>query len=339
MAYLKLFALRHALSVATAVLIGCLVNYYFSFSGEYWIVLAAFLASQTTRGTPLRQGLIDSLSMISAIVISSLLLLFIPWVQAIYVMLAILFVVLGYIITTNQLQPNKKWYVAILFFIIFMLSVLSPSMSSQLMKNRLVDIVIGSVIGILSKQVIFPIRLSQEFRVGILPMLKKMLVDAQAFAENRMQQEKQLVDFTGLFPEWVYESGFNPGLRSGFRYFLVYMERIADLFLSMSSLLSQPIDENLLLQINGDIVDAMQKNSELIEILIAFFEGKKVNQPPSDLTSDIKQLEATLQRITPASLELLEMMPECMTLTALVRDIKDMRALLLQLVMSLPLSA
>lgn len=68
MRLLNSFTFRHCSCVVFATLLALLITHYFSYSGEYWLVLSAFLVSQTTRGTPLRQGLIYFLLITSTII-------------------------------------------------------------------------------------------------------------------------------------------------------------------------------------------------------------------------------------------------------------------------------
>ena len=55
-----------------------------------------------------------------------------------------------------------------------------------------------------------------------------------------------------------------------------------------------------------------------------------------DYTSDIVELEKRLNNIVPANMELLDISADNLYLTAIVRDIKDLRGILLQLINSLP---
>lgn len=339
MAYLTLFELRHALSVGFAVLLAFIVNHYVAFSQEYWLFLTALFVGQTSKGTPLRQGLINLISVIAAIVIAYFLtmstLLHIPTL----ILLMFLFILNGYITFLNQAELNKRFYTIIYFSLIFLFAALSPAHTMEALQNRFLDVVLGGLIGLVCVQWVLPVKFEEEFRASVLPVLNSLLVCLDALLEHFFQSKKAPFLPWAVAPEWVYEVGFNPGLRSGFRFFLVHLGRLAEIFSSMRYLASQPMDQEILHKMGGDMTHSMQKNRELIAILMDYFANKKVVTPPSDFTSDIAQLEKTLQGLLPDNLEFLEISPQYMTLTAYVRDIKDMRQLLLQLVMSLAIKS
>lgn len=355
MAYLKSFSTRHALSSGFAVFTAVLINYYFSFSKEGWVVLTAFLVSQTTRGTPLKQGIYFFLIIIMAILLSSFILLSIKQIIIIDIILSLMFIICSYITFINQPLSNQSFLLVIFFSVVLLIAALSPAKTSQLMQNRVADAVIGGVVGILFSQFVLPVRFGMEFRAGLIPILRALADYSHALTvgflhkdsnENILDQKpinikkanvkKALQTQQGIYPEWVYETGFNPGLRSGFRFFLINLEHMTDLFFSIDYLISRDVDAALLKALSNSFSVAMQKNDELFHALIDCFENNKIKNTESDFISDISELENTLRHLVPDNLEILDLSPDNITLIALVRNIKDLRGLLLQLVMALP---
>lgn len=339
MAYLKRFELRHALSVSLAVLFAFIVNHYASFSREYWLFLTAFLVGQTSKGTPIKQGLINGVTVIAAIMVAALLTMSEKLQIPAMMLLAGLFVLSGYITFINQAELNKRFCFIIYFFLIFLLAFLMPVKTMEAIQNRFLEVVLGGLIGLAGALFIFPVRFEDEFRAGVLPILNSLLACLDELSKHFFQPKTLPFLSWAVAPEWVYEAGFNPGLRSGFRFFLVHLSRLAELFSSLQYLSTQPVEEDIWHKINGEITHSLQKNRELMVILIDYFADKKVGLPQSDFTSDIAQLEKKLQNLLPENIEFLHISPQYMALTACVRDIKDMRQLLLQLVMSLPMRA
>jgi hypothetical protein len=182
-------------------------------------------------------------------------------------------------------------------------------------------------------KVIFSVNLPAAFRAGIIPLLKVLVASSHNL--NAISVANLLQALQDQYPEWVYSRGFNRGLRASWRFFLIRLERIVELFLSMAYLATRQIDPILLQDLNGRITDSMQKNQELLEILLSYFEKDESKTTHSNYTDDIKELEQALQRLLPPNLELLDISPDYVTLTALVRNLKDLRTLLLQLVKSL----
>lgn len=348
-ACLSAYNFRHAVSVGCAVFLAALVNDYYSFSHECWTLLAAFLVSQTTRGTPLRQGQYYFMIIMIAILFSSLVFMWIQKPVATYAVTGIIFILGSFTAFLNRPLLNKMYFLILLFPLVMLIANMMPIHTEQLLYMRLADVVIGGVIGIVCGQIIFPVRFDREFQQGLVPLLRAMLDYSKVLAENlqhgkcesrleaaKLRIENALQTTQGMYPEWVYEVGFNPGLRSGFRFFLVNLERVSDILFSLDYLVNSGLDVQSMQELSRSMEDVLHKNAELIMALIDYFDNKKITPSKSDFTSDIVALENTLHQKVPGSLELLDISPDYIKMTALVRDVKDLRELLLQLVLALP---
>lgn len=337
MRLLNSFTFRHCSGVVFATLLALLITHYFSYSGEYWLVLSAFLVSQTTRGTPLRQGLIYFLLIIFAILFSSLL-MFInqPIIQL--TLLGIIFIGLSYAAYALRLQAMRMASYFRIFSILFIIATLAPKLPETVIQYRIMDTVLGTLLGLIASQWIFPAKFEQEFREGIMPVLNYLIACGEAFSKNLQEKTVKLPrhNLYKQFPNWIYEVGFNPGLRAGFRFFLINLERIADLFFSLNYLFSRKIDKAEWQPLSNKLIQVMQKNTELLRVLLNYFNDKKTVIPTIDFIVDIKELEANLQEFAPHNIELLDFSPDYITLIAIVKDVKDMRQLLLQLISALP---
>ena len=359
LSHLKSFTFRHAVSVGMAVFVAVVINAYVSFSRECWILVVAFLVSQTTRGTPFKQGIVFFLIIIFALLCAAILLVNIKQHWLLDSILGFAMVVSGYVTFSMRPLPNKLYFFALFFPLVLLLATLAPYESSYLMRDCIIDAVIGAVIGILCTQCVLPIRYDKEFRQALIPILQVLDDYSRALKayfehgkdeenrcwEKKLDMERVLQIQQGLYPEWVYEVGFNPGLRAGFRFFLINLERITDIFFSMHYLVSRhaehiflPKEDQGLQALRHAMAHCMQKNEELLVILMGYFKDNQLKDIQSDFTSDMTELENMLRLVVPVTLELLDISPDYVTLTALVRDIKDMRKLLLQLVMSLPVA-
>jgi hypothetical protein len=290
------YAVKHALSVSTAVLTAVLVSAYWSFSHEAWMVVSAFLVSQTTRGTPTKQSML-------------------------------------------------------IFLLLVLIAICIPSESMMIMRDRVFDISIGLVFALFFGQLVFSVNTYNEFCLGVTPVLRSLKEysselsrflarrgSKEALFENEYQIESTLVSKPGMYPEWVYELGFNPGLRSGFRFFLVNIERLTEIFFSTHYLVLRDVDRELMSELTVNIATVLQKNEELLQVLIEFFSDKKISgvTSDSDFTSDMEQLEKSLNQLVPGHFDLLDMSSDYVVITAIVRNLRDMRSSLLQLVMALP---
>lgn len=316
-----------------------MIQYVYTFSSEYWMVLSAFLVSQTTCGTPLRQGMIIFLNMAAAIIVSSLLVMSVNHAGILYFLCAIIFMTYSYWVFMNRPQSSKMYFISLLFAISFLIASFSPNASFDMMSGRIFDAGIGAFIGLSCGTLIFSVKWDAEFSSGILPILTAMheyagaIVDDRNIAEKRQRVENALLT---MYPSWIYETGFNRGLRSGFRFFLIHVERVSEVLFSMDDIRARGLDRQLMRTLQTSIENVMDRNQELLSILSAYFMQGKITPTRSDFTSDIAELEKAVHRAMPDNISILSASPMFLLVTAFVRDIKDLRGLLLQLVAALP---
>lgn len=339
---LKTFAKRHALSVALAVCIAFMMDYVFSFSHECWIVLSAFLVSQTTKGTPFKQGMLIFLAIVAAIVVAAILHEIISWSWIIDIMVSIIFMGSSYYAYYNRPLSSKTYFVIMIFAMTLLISLYSQVNTLDEISYHVFDAALGTFIGIACRFLVFPVQMDVEFSEGIMPTISALSEysqilteekhDKQAMAAKRLQLENALLY---LYPSWIYETGFNRGLRAGFRYFVINVEKVAEVFFAMDDIISRGIDHALWENLHASIEKAMEKNQELLAILSEHFTSGIVADTKSDFTSDVVELEAEVQRVIPDSIEMLVISPRLLLMTSFIREMKDLRELLLQLVMAI----
>lgn len=327
-----------------AVTIAYLIQAHYTFSHEYWIVLTAFIVTQIADNFPLKQGL-------SLFIVTAVGLLFATWLKTYtatvpqLITVGLIYLSLNIYLMLNLLVPWRQLALLVFLLLVILFATFMPTPDPDVLKDRLLDSVIGTAIGILCVYIIFPMKPPQAFRSGLVFILNATIdytdviiqvidkQDASLLANNRRKLEYALSNQTEQYPEWVYEIGFNPGLRAGFRYFLIYLDRIIETLFSIDTILYKSID------IPAELASAVQQtllqNEALLKILRVYFETNTLMQTPLDLTSDITALENSLAAVVPPGIELLDLSPQYVSFTELVRDIKDMRQLLMQLLMSL----
>lgn len=289
--WLGKYAVRYALSVTVAVALAEALTHLFAGFETGWMALTAFLVCQTTRGTPVRQGML-------------------------------------------------------VLFAILLLSVLA-ALLYPLVQEWMLDVLIGGAIGILCSQLILPVKPFAEFSQGLLPLLRSLisfnveianlLLDGNGYvavqlAVNdvlKMQQMRY-----SLYPEWVYEVGFNPGLRVGYRFFLINLERISEVVSSLGYRMQLLKDNDALLRIASSLRTVVLRNNLLLQQLETYFSLGEFGDAKEDFTSDMAALDVDLQQVLPAQLGLMDIYPDNISIAMIVRDIKDMRQLLLQLVLA-----
>lgn len=127
-----------------------------------------------------------------------------------------------------------------------------------------------------------------------------------------------------VYPEWVYHPRLNPGLRAGFRYFLIRVERLTELLMSLSCIMER-LDYHLPEEITKAVERCMQTNAVFLDYIVHYIKLAKTYHFDGDDGEDIKQLER----------EAIHYLPESIDIVALAYTIKDLRKTLLQLVMTI----
>jgi hypothetical protein len=192
----------------------------------------------------------------------------------------------------------------------------------------------------------FPVKQPQDFFAGVIPAVDALTEYMRHLSAGNVtpQSESRLLQTfaTKPYPNWVYRSGFNPGLRSGFRHFLIQLEHASDLCCSAGYWFS--MDESVAdkAEFMHAMRDSLKINGELLAGLSRTMHHhaektlRPVNDTNVDFVSDINALEDVLKTLVPPSLELLDMSQEYVQMTSIVRNVKDLREVLLLLVNGVP---
>lgn len=335
--------LVRAVSIGMAVSTAVLLNGYTEVDLNGLMVLAGFFTTQTTPGARLRQGIIISLIMMLAVIFGSVL-ISLTSLPVIYGIVSLLFIVSGLIVFYHRLLTPIKIVQIMLFVFILMVVVFAVNGSEVSVADKLISVGLGSIIGIFFNQFVFPVKVEKSFFDGMLPLLgalqnfsaslvSRLQGATDCLTEKKLAVERSLLFQEGAYPSWVYEVGFNPGLRSGWRYFLVNLERMVDSYFALDFLVKRELDLSTLME---PIVVVMKRNEELLKILICYVETRKIQQPNADFISDLSELEDALKQVIPGSVELLDLLPSYVAVASVVRHLRDIRGLLLQLIKALP---
>jgi hypothetical protein len=267
-----------------------------------------------------------------------------------YFIITVLFMVTSYTIFVSTPLAGPHFLALIMFPILFMTATLSTNHVLETTQAKIFDIVIGSAIGFLCINLLSPMRAAKGFKEEVLPVLhllhdyleelalflqRTRATPTQLF-EKKMLIETTLTNQQGPYPEWVYEVGFNFGLRAGFRFFLIQLERIIEVAFSMEYFVFSRIDPFLLENLLPLLVTAMRNNQNMITLMIHYFSNYPFQNSEHHFTEDIVALENALGQMLPHTLELIDISKSNLLIVGLVRNIRDMRELLLQLIMALP---
>lgn len=347
MGYLRSYAVRQYVSISAAMVLALTASRNVELLNPVWTVLSALMVCQTTRGTPIRQGLMMATMILLILSFSIAAAMLSSSADVAFVVGLVLFILINYTFCI-QSWISRRYNMMMLSAMIIMIA-LSPNMLVIPIEQKLLGAAAGGAIGMFSAWLIFPVRPYHEFRQGLAPLLRVLekYVEAASrvltrhgaismLAEQHQAIETALTAQKSLYPGWVYELGFNPGLRSGFRFYLIHIERLIEIMTSLNVWLTASMTGGVTENISTAMSRSLQKNAELINLIKTYFRHDKLQDIESNFTDDITELEKVFHTIVPDNLELLDISPDYIKLTAMVRDIKDMRAQLLQLIMALP---
>lgn len=350
LAILNRYEAKRAMSISIAVTLAFVAGYYIDAQQAFWAGISALLVSQTSRGTPARQ----SFHMLFLILVFALVAL---WLQTLAIarfdLILIssgLFAFFAGFIMLRQPEIFRVTLMWVAPAMVFLIAVLWPQPQSGRVMDSLMQILAGGGIGMFASLLLFPVAPYREFSKGLLPIIDAMTgyarelhndfldqKDHQASLEKRIKHiETIMLSQQNQYPEWVFENGFNRNLRAGFRYVLVQLEYITEGFISLDYHLRQPLDKDLLADVSKELAEVAEKNAHLLQVLREYFAKSQFEDKHENFTHDITSLQNAMHAVLPGSVDLLDMSQDYVTLSAIARNLIDMRELLVRLIAGLP---
>lgn len=339
-----------AIRAAVAMALSFLVTYYVLALPTALAVITAMFASIVTTGTPFRQGLLVTITCTSAIALVYIL-SFAANIMAYYLAVCLITMCVYVLITYFEVLYNHAVYLLFVFYFLFVMTAFKVDLINvQTFTNALYAVFAGGVIGMTTTKFLLPIRQTKSFTAGLIPVidmqvdiatkinayLSQYTNDDEALKNIKAQQQTMLMMLTAensTYPDWVFEVGFNPGLRSGYRYILLRIERLSEIYASLMSLPIMHITVEHWEKLTPAIKTVMSKNIELLQALSNRLAGNKIVSS-GDYDADITQLNAEFKEFAPSDLQLLDLHPGYIALASIVQDVKDMRNVLLQLMIA-----
>lgn len=341
---------RHTLACSLAVIAASLCAAYFDFANMFWAVFAAVVVVQTSRGTPVHQGLSALFMVLIGVIAGYGLSQNLEMAEMISV--SQLMLLMGSVMLMLRLpasyQKILEWVVP---SIALLAAVVWPAADEMQLAQRLMMLMLGGVLGMSCNILVLSMQPYAEFRQGMLPILQALIDYSSAVTMHVLKEEKNtqamdqavnrlervLRSHRNEYPEWVFEAGFNRNLRSSFRYVLIQMERITESFFSLDYHVRQTMEPEMLADFAPHLSLVCTRNAELLQVMRGFFAGERITLNQENFTSDITDVHNSLRNLLPGSLELLDMSPDYVNIAALARDVIDIRELLLQLLAGLPI--
>lgn|SRR3990167_712711 len=339
--------LRRAFRIALAVFLATWITHYFSRTEEYWIVISSLMVMKTSLGAPLREHLIRFIIILFCALFSSVVLVAVSNEIIFYVLVLLVFLVIwGLLAVSYELEPHILCP-PLMMAALLLVAMLAPYDPASVIYDRVHDIIMGAFVGTLVGLTVFPERIEMIFRKNVFDiltlfstffsMLMTKLVRQDEF--NATEESKlmaMMLKLACITPSWVYHSAFNPGLRKSYRYFLSVVMQISDALFSLHYL-SSSFHDVLPPLLAEAIMSYAKTTQQLFDLIISRLgdEALLVDFFSNDFVRDVTELERSLQDTFPTSLEFLSISKEAVTLTMLVRDLKELRMALVRVAESI----
>jgi hypothetical protein len=333
------FAIETSIATGISILLAAILAMQSNLFDMPWCLLSAFACAQRDERSNLRESFIIAIQLSFALCLATVIVLLLSSKMAIFAAVSVALLVMG---QGLLFYPKSK---LVFIFAVFTLGLFCANVPE--LKWQLLSIFAGAFLTVSINALLFSQPFSTQLQLSLPPLITEahayLLAIADAIflgqgvftslknAEKKMQQM-----MANVYPNWVFALGFNPNLRGGIRYFMLLFDRLVSGFDTLNTLSLRDINRELLDELTEELRTVIHQNGELLLALRAYFLTNTLSVIPDNLTQDIEKLEKKLKSLVPSHLELLDISPDYLALTAIVVELKEERQWLLQLLNALP---
>lgn len=299
----------------------------FSFSEQGWISITVLTMTHFASGTWVRQTLVSTLTIIFTLSIVAL-------CHAMFSTYAVivLYVLSLCVACVSVIVLERKYLATVMMFSLLLL--LTNFMYADVaFLDQLFDVLIASFCMIAISIVVTFASMKQSFINLMQDYLEYLMMVIERVCQGQTNANAYLDNGLQKASSWIFAPGLSPRLRSGFRYYLLQLERIVELLLIIEHHVNY-IKTNE--EIYKRFLTCMSVNKALVDLLQRFFRGVDLENEAMDWMHDLQEFEAMITKYFPAAMTSLHISTEELSVIALLRGCKDLRHVLLQLVMALP---
>jgi uncharacterized membrane protein YgaE (UPF0421/DUF939 family) len=323
--------LQRALLTAGALVCALLCDRYYSLAHEYWMPITTLLLMQMTTQSNFRQVLQSFLAIVVVMLLVTIMLA--QYRQTWLIPAAITGVLVGCCYALWQISAATRDFPVLLILVSMFLLLLAPFQAAS-MHDRLQDVVVGGGIGIVANLLIFTLQTGEDFRSSLIVVLQGFSEYLAALtdlflekpAASSIAMEKKILvekNLQRVFPERVYEPGFNPVFQQGHRHFLLRLEKIAQILFAMLESFQELI------------LRSTAQAEKIFSVMCAHLDMATVSAIEDNFFAEIAELEKNFHLTVRMPLELLEMSGDYLTLAAFIYDLKDLQKNLFKLMEAL----
>lgn len=239
----------------------------------------------------------------------------------------------------NPIYQGVKRFLFIIVIVVILSFLLPPH---RMVYERVYDVSLGAIIGILANLIVFPRRADSEFRAAMVPVLKTYQLYFDTIVDSVFNRNKNLMTKVATtqaileyqlqqLPTWVYERGFDIHLKKGYQFFLLKAQHIAKILFAMHHAARYEFDKELLTMMRKPFYQCVEKISGFFNALITVFELQKLKEGVDDFEQQLHDLDKLFRDYLPANLELSEMSDDEVYFYELIYALNDLRTALIKL--------
>ncbi len=225
----------------------------------------------------------------------------------------------------------------VLIIIIVLLSLILPP--HHMVYARLGDAGLGAMVGILANLFILPRQADTEFRCLVLPILRAAEEYFAEIINSIFEKDERTLNLKKMrmelllqnLPSWVYESGFDLGLREGYQYFLMKLLHIVEILFSLHHAVRCHFDEEVRKEMRESVFVCADKIKIFFVALSTVFELKKLKEGVEDFEPQLHELDLKFQELMPVSVDILSIPRDDVAFYAIIYGLDDLRKALIKL--------
>jgi len=314
-------------NILFAVLIAIVmyVDMHYSYARQGWMTITVLAMTQFTVGTWIRQTLFRAMTLIAVLLTAHICVELSQLFNfPVLFWLTLILGLLSLLIFEVTFASVAMMFVMCLLFTNFM-----PWADLQ---DQVLDVFIASAIMLILSSIVTLITIRKAFINLMLQYIDYLIVLVDNIHAPHAKSLSTLIALNNSLQhntKWVFSLGFSPGLRAGFRFYLLEIERAIELLLNLNQ---ERCDPELVACFN----ESMFVNKQMLQILRDFFRGHHLTNTPLDWMQDIIQFEHAMKKSLPNVQHSVYIHYHELAMIRLFKNAKDLRLIFLQLLSALP---
>lgn len=329
-------SLQWAFRAAIVMFVAVLFGHYSALTEAFWIPLATVFMLQAVSRLNSRQGLQRLLFIILGVLAVTYLLFYLTQLVWVGLVATFFLSVIAYFAFIQEARIQA--IISLMAGVIVLIAFIFPPSAQYFLHARMIDIMVGGVIGLIGGVLVVPVSTTTEFISEVIPLLNacsQYLSIIQEYLFDRTLEDKliavkdQLEQHWRNFPDWIYEPGFTAILQQGHRHFLVRIEQIRQILYAINYLVRFDYDKATLEALQESMRLYVLELEKLFQAIAEVLGTQKLTKEVGDVTEHFYAFEKVVNDIIPVSQAGLEINQEYVYLANLADQLKELGKMLL----------